>query len=657
MIIIHKIDDLLFHLFPRLKGDNYDERILKVELERFYSTGPYKPTINIKDEYVEIIFKDDLAQLHGERYQNVVKLCEEGKLKKAKQKIRQLIREAPNVSEYYRILGQIQSDQGQQEKGIDTLIDALRWDPNNEWALIMMGNIYARHKDDITTAMKYYEKAIENNPKDGIALNNVGANLMQLGKTAEAIPYFEKAIELNPNYPNTHYALAMVDEMAGNYKSAFKNTLNAIKNNQRNDDLFKSSMALAIETAQSLINENDGLAIVQAYATKLEFEFDRAITIEEDSTQPTAAKTEMAENHNRDNDIVKYKPEYPAVHHLMMHQLVNLAFACQARLNGNNKIFTTSNENKTDFIKSLEQDAVKLNKKGFSAEMLSNYFGSLFDGINRQVYNTPIDLFIEDFIFDEYPDFHPFQFLSLLALIEEGIKAVTDKEIIKMVPLKIISKSKIYNLINALHFKSLFGVDLIYRFKANRSEKEIAETLFNEYSKVRGDKKPGIEYEIVQKWADKLELENYFNLLDETEFRKAQSNKDMLDKAKEDIPQDPTEIEHRQEAMDTFAARHKDEDVNMAVVMFMVGAIQYYRNIEESDIKQIAFEIANIGVNGISPDKKNYKVPSINGKTFSGYHLLAYYYVSWALILPDMLASLKLPFNKEYEMAKIFDNK
>ena len=37
---------------------------------------------------------------------------------------------------------------------------------------------------------------------------------------------------------------------------------------------------------------------------------------------------------------------------------------------------------------------------------------------------------------------------------------------------------------------------------------------------------------------------------------------------------------------------------------------------------------------------------------FSGYQILAYYYVMWKVAIPEMVASLQLPFEKEYELAK-----
>ena len=49
---------------------------------------------------------------------------------------------------------------------------------------------------------------------------------------------------------------------------------------------------------------------------------------------------------------------------------------------------------------------------------------------------------------------------------------------------------------------------------------------------------------------------------------------------------------------------------------------------------------------------KSYTVPLMPGKSFSGYQVLAYYYVSWAKAFPEYLEQLQLPFAKEYEFAK-----
>jgi hypothetical protein len=58
-----------------------------------------------------------------------------------------------------------------------------------------------------------------------------------------------------------------------------------------------------------------------------------------------------------------------------------------------------------------------------------------------------------------------------------------------------------------------------------------------------------------------------------------------------------------------------------------------------------------MGTQGYSPDQDNYSISSIPNKLFSGYHILAYYYVSWMLAMPEMVSKLNLPYENEYKMA------
>ena len=50
-------------------------------------------------------------------------------------------------------------------------------------------------------------------------------------------------------------------------------------------------------------------------------------------------------------------------------------------------------------------------------------------------------------------------------------------------------------------------------------------------------------------------------------------------------------------------------------------------------------------------NKDDYRINLIKGKTFSGYHILAYFYVSWSLAIPELVSQLNLPYEAEYKMA------
>lgn len=650
MQIIHKIDNFLYTIFP--SATQGDQQSLLNAIQDFYTYGPYKPKVTIDNEWVTIEIDTPTILAQETDYQKVISFCEKGKYSDAKPILKNLITKNPTISEYHRIMGQILSDEGDQEEAINCLIDALRWDSKNGWALLMMGNIFAKFKDDVPTAMKYYDQALVANPKDNITINNIGANLMQQGKLEEAKKYFWEAIKINDKYPNTHFALGMIAEMEADLQSAFYSIIQAIKLNKNKDVLYQNSVKQAFEIAQKIIANDVGKKIFREYRHKLEFDGDRKIDIIQDEEIPTAAKFEFAENYDRETHIVKYKPSYPAVEHLIMHELVHLDFVIEARKGELNQLFISTQNHKTEFIKGLEPTIKKFNKMGVSEKSIADYCSNLFEGMNRQIFNTPIDLFIENFLYIEFAELRPFQFVSLYNMLQEGLKAVTEKKIIELSPKDIISKSKVYNLVNAIQFKELFGFDFIKDFNATTIELKHATDFYDEYLQYKDDKEPAEEYELVLHWAEDLKLDKNFELVNEHEYRTKRTD---IDNLLSSIEKDPFDLEskdpYKQREMDKFQKSQEQIGINMAVAMFMVDALQFFEGMPQEDIKKIAIEIAMQGTQGYRPDKDDYRINSVKGKTFSGYHILAYYYVSWSLAIPEMVSQLNLPYEAEYKMA------
>jgi len=361
---------------------------------------------------------------------------------------------------------------------------------------------------------------------------------------------------------------------------------------------------------------------------------------------------EFAENYNRDYHLVKYKPTYVGVYHLMMHEIAHLQLVVEARDEDVNMQFITNNEQFKKFKSDFSKNANDLRRTGVSELAIENYFNGVFHGINRQLFNTPIDLFIEDRLYEMYQEMRPIQFLSLLQIINEGIISVTNKEAKKITPHLIFNASKVLNMVSALHLKDLYGIDLIKEFNATPIELKQANQMFQEFFEYRDDKAAGEEYEVVKHWGDDLKLSSYFSLRKET----FEPESKTIDQVISEIEKDPLGLDEnlnfKTDQMNKFQESQKEIGVNMAVVMFMVDAMQYFNKLPKSQVKEIAFQIALIGTQGIKPDVKGYKVPLIKNKDFSGYHLLAYYYISWVIAVPDMLESLHLPYDKEYEMAK-----
>ena len=338
-----------------------------------------------------------------------------------------------------------------------------------------------------------------------------------------------------------------------------------------------------------------------------------------------------------------------------MHELVHLDFATDARNDNRNKLFISNFKTKSVFLNDLRQHRQVLIKKGLSEPSINEYFDLLFDGINRQIFNAPIDLFIEDKLFQEYKEIRPYQLLSLYSLISDGIKATTDKSIISLSPVSILRASKILNLIGAYQYRDLYGIDLTGNFKANTLEDKTAKEMYAEFYDYRDDRESGEEYELVENWAKDLKLEKYFELVDEEINSNAKSYDDIIEK----IERDPFDLETRDpikdKEMEEFQRSQKEMGTNMAVVMYMVDALEFFQKMPKQKIKEIAYEIALQGTQGYRPENKNYIIGLIPDKKFSGYHILAYYYVSWSLVMPEMLPQLQLPYDNEYlSFASVF---
>lgn len=651
MVIIHHIGSFLEVLFPELKGRMDDERLIEKILTDYYTIGNIQPEIKVRQGFAEIHFKSDefiAQQLDFEKANN---LCQNGKFIAAIPILKSLIVKNPTNSEYYRTLGQAYSMTGNDEEGINYLIDALKWNPKNNYALIMIGNIFARNKNDIETAKKYYQQVIENDPNDNIAINNLGTNLIQAGKVDEGLQYLLKAYSINPDYPNTLYGIALVNQMNGNNNTAFEFALKCVKKCGKAEiELSKIATQLILDSAQALIKTDIGEKTFDGYRKILQNKTGKEIKVEIDNSLDTAAKFEFAEKYERQYHLIKYNQKHPAFYHLILHELVHLDFATEARKDSRNKLFIANKRTKSIFLKDLRQHRLSLIKKGMSESSVNEYFDLLFDGINRQIFNAPIDLFIEDKLYEEFQEIRPYQLISLYSLISDGIKATTDKTIASLSPVPILHASKILNLVGAYQFRDLYGIDLTINFKASALEDKTAKEMYSEFYEYRDDRESGEEYELIGNWAKDLNLDKYFELVDEEIYGKEKSLDDVIN----EIEKDPLGLESldpiKEKEMKDFLESQKEIGTNMAVVMFMVDALQYFEGMPKGKIREIAIEIALQGTQGYNPNKK-YRVSHIPDKVFSGYHILAYYYVSWMISDPKMLPELQLPYDNEYKMA------
>ena len=64
----------------------------------------------------------------------------------------------------------------------------------------MKGDVFF-YQDNYSEAIKYYDKALEINPKYNFALSEKGRLLFVKGNISEAVELFDKALQSEPNNP------------------------------------------------------------------------------------------------------------------------------------------------------------------------------------------------------------------------------------------------------------------------------------------------------------------------------------------------------------------------------------------------------------------------------------------------------------------------
>lgn len=285
----------------------------------------------------------------------------------------------------------------------------------------------------------------------------------------------------------------------------------------------------------------------------------------------------------------------------------------------------------------------------------------------RQLFNAPLDLFIEDFLYQQYEELRPTQFLSLHKLLLEYIEAARNKQVATYSPPTVHRANTVLNLVAALHFKDLFGYDLTPEFKASVPDLREAQRLWKEYQEYRVDRQPGEEYELVQHWGKDLSMAAYFELRKEASVRGDLAS----GRAKTEAAATPTEEPNGATSPeDLMAAIERDpldldgpmpadarkEPVSyddspagqMAVMFYYVDVLKYLAGKTCDQVQEVAFEIGLLGRSGIDPDNltSKFSLASVPGKSFSSLHLLAWMYTNFQELDPG------LQFAKELALAR-----
>lgn len=590
------------------------------------------------------------------KLQQALDLCNKSDFDKALSLLEEITKEEPQNSEAWRLLAQVHwTYQHEPDKAYDELIEALRCEPKNIWALVLMGNLLTREKNDVEHAKQYYDKVLEYHPDNAIAINNIGATYMERKDYEGALPYMEKAMAIDDKYANSYYGLALCYYRLGRIEDAFEIChKGALKTSDRpeNPAVREELVKLFVTVAKEYADKTNYINVWKGIKDELEAVDHTNIRIVEDKSLNVHAKMEYAPLHAAKEHVIRYNPEKDFVEHLFIHEMMHLKMGQQATKLNRGKAVVSSEQTRNAFKKRY-LGFMKKKHSHIPASELDKVIYGLADGLGLQLMNCPLDLFVEHMIYTGYKIVRPIQMLSLFHMEQDNINAVKQAASNGFFPKEIVYANKVMNLVTSMHFKDIYGINLLGQYNPTKQEYAHAQDLYEEFKAYLNTFKAGDEYEMVEYFVQSFNMEDLVEIIDEAQVSAGMKadlsmKSDLKDLAEGALSEEEADVANAQ-----FALNHQDgadPAETMMMSMYMLGAMEYFDTLDSQDVHRIAIEIAMVGVTGIDP-KKKYSIKSLPDKEFGGYQLLAYYYVSWARAIPEKLNALGLPFSKAYESA------
>jgi len=591
--------------------------------------------VSIEGEIAVIKFKEEKEEKIKEAsklYQKGVKEAERGEYSKAIKDFRKVLDVMPQHVDARRNMAMAYLESGDVEKAKEHLQECLQLDPNNSWTNLLLGNIYARHERNLDAAEFFFQKCHEINPNDNIMLNNYAALLMEKGNLNKAKELFEKALTLDPSYPNTYYGLAVLLQALKEPEIALQ-TLEKLFSQPKSKDMRSAQV---YKQAQKLYTELNKEIAENSFDHLMETILHRKRVIEEEGGFPiqvmednsleyVSAVAQMAWKHHRGEHIVKYRKKMTSVTpHLIAHELEHIVLEQEARKAGRNRHFTTTPSTREHAVRSVSNHVTKLKEWGYSDDGITEMILRTTHGICNQLFNCPLEMFIEYRIFENLKELHPSQFISLCNLQEEALSILTNKEIRRLTPPRIYSANITLNCAYAFFADHLFQGKTEYSLHYRASDVfQTGKQLFDLYLKKIKTFTPGDEYDLVDEYARILKLQKWYEWksdIAETVAPPAVTNPELL-KANES---------------DTFK--------------YCLEALRRFEDMPKDEIFKIVSEIGLLGKGGIDySTPKTYTLKSIPREQFTGLQLLCMMYVGFQKIEPTMYTGLD--FKEAYTLA------
>lgn len=629
------LNDLILNPTQPVDWSALPEDDILVYLGQIYSFLPDPISIAVEGQTATIAspFDSQNNQRSRKLFDKATAEATRGRYPQALSLLEQFLAQVPDNVDGRRNLGMVHLEMGQIAAAEKHLLEAYHLDPQDAYTLLLLGNIYLDKKQDDTTGEMFYQRAIRANPHDPHILSNMAGMLARREDYEQAQHYFRRAIEADSAYPHAHYGLALSHFRQGETQTALA-ALDALfaqpeSMDIRTEPVYDQARRLYGQINSTLAEEN--LDSSKEYINQWREELERTggieIEIVQDNRVENQAVAQIAwHNRSRHSHIIRYRDAHPLLTpHLLAHELQHIVLEQNARALHRNRFYRTTDETWDNASKAIGRDINDLKRKGLLGDQLDGFIERILTGMVNQIFNAPLDMMIEHFLYEQHPDLRPHQYLSLEAIQKENRQVLTQPDLKRLTPRLIYNGSVAVNAATALFTDQLLGSTDYAADYANLPQMRTGRQLFGLWQECIEDYQPGDEYDLVDEFATLLKMSNFYEWqIDEElpiEEGGGSTNPDLL-KSKE-----------------------------MASVMYCLSALQRFEKMDRDGILKVVSEIAIIGQSGLdyASSEQKYRLTSIPDESFSGLQLMCMMYVGFKDIQPTMDVGMDL--SEPYQMA------
>jgi protein O-GlcNAc transferase len=194
----------------------------------------------------------------------VIENLRAGKLEKAEDICREIIRDQPENAEALHFLGLIYFQRSDYNTATDYIKKALQLNPHFADAYNNLGIIY-QNKGQLHEAVVHYQRALQLKPNFVHANYNLAIVLQAAGQIEEALSYYQKTIALNPNIAGAYYYSGVILQMKGQHEEAIAYYLKTIELDPGHLDAYNN---LGVE----LQNQEQFEKAIQCYQRAIELD-------------------------------------------------------------------------------------------------------------------------------------------------------------------------------------------------------------------------------------------------------------------------------------------------------------------------------------------------------------------------------------------------